>query len=147
MGVVGKNPNQAGRYNGLNTTGIDVIGEFDFSRSSPWDSGGTWYYNFTGDNLVFQTGTGLGSGCSSNSDSSYNSRTSNNLANNGSVNFNFGKQGTWESGVYYDAITYTGNVIDSIYTVNGDQATPEYPAWYIGAARPPQRGPRQRPNP
>ena len=121
MGVVGKNPDQAGRYNGLTTNGINAIGQFDFSGSSPWDSGRTWYYNFTGENLVFQTGTGLGSGISG--DGSYISNTSNNLVNSGALNFAFGKQGTWEAGVYYDAISYTGNVIDSLYTLHGNQAT------------------------
>jgi hypothetical protein len=120
MGVVGKNSDQAGRYNGLTTTGIDIIGQFDFSRSSPWDSGGTWFYNLTGENLVFQTGTGLGSGCSVNCGSNYTSSTFNSLANNGSLNFVFGNQGSWQSSVYYDAITYTGNVIDSIYSVTGN---------------------------
>src|ERR1039458_3821012 len=105
MGVGGKNPDQAGRYNGLTTTGVDAIGQFDFSGASPWDSGKTWYYNFTGENLVFQGGTGLGSGVSG--DGSYISNTNNNLANSGALNFAFGQQGTWESGIYYDAISYT----------------------------------------
>src|SRR5208282_362417 len=59
MGVVGKNSDQAGRYNGLTTTGVDAVGEFDFRGGSPWDSGGTWRYNFTGVDLVYQGGTGL----------------------------------------------------------------------------------------
>ncbi|MGO8910106.1 MAG: MtrB/PioB family outer membrane beta-barrel protein, partial [Bradyrhizobium sp.] len=120
MGVTGKNPDQAGRYNGLTTNGLDAIGQFDLRGSSPWDSGRTRYYNFTGDNLVIQTGTQLGSGVGG--DAAYNSLTHNNLGNSGELNLNFGKQGTWEGGVYYDAISYTGNVIDSVYTVNGNQA-------------------------
>ncbi|MGA2089829.1 MAG: MtrB/PioB family outer membrane beta-barrel protein [Stellaceae bacterium] len=134
MGVMGKNSDQAGRYNGLTTTGVDAIGEFDFRGGSPWNSGGAGYFNLTGDNLVFQGGTGLSNGlggCSSSCGDSYLSNTNNRLANSGEVNFNFGKQGTWETGVYYDAISYTGNVIDSLYTVNGHNATvnPGLLAW------------------
>jgi MtrB/PioB family decaheme-associated outer membrane protein len=114
MGLWGTNPNQAGRYNGLNTNGADLVGQFACRRRPSGDSGDTGYFDATGDNLIFQTGGGL---------ANYTSDTSNNLANNGSLNLNFGKQGTWEGGLSYDAITYTGNVIDSIYNVNGGQAT------------------------
>ena len=120
MGVMGTNPDQAGRYNGLNTTGLDIVGKFDLGDRAPWDSGGTRYYELNGNNLVFQTGNHLGSGVGS--DSNWASSTNNSLANNGSLGFKVGDQGTWEIGVYYDAITYTGNVIDSLYTVNGSQA-------------------------
>jgi MtrB/PioB family decaheme-associated outer membrane protein len=117
MGVFGTNANQAGRYNGLNTTGLDVVGQFACTNRAPWESDDTSYFDATGYNLVFQTGSGLAN-FSSNPAS-----TSNDLVNNGSVAVNFGKQGTWEVGLSYDAITYTGNVIDSIYNVNGGQAT------------------------
>ena len=40
-GVAGTNPDQFGRYNGLNTTGIDLFGSFHFNYRDPWDSGGT----------------------------------------------------------------------------------------------------------
>ncbi len=147
MGVMGKNSDQAGRYNGLTTTGVDAIGEFDFRGGSPWNSGGAGYFNLTGDNLVFQGGTGLSNGlggCSSSCGDSYLSNTNNRLANSGEVNFNFGKQGTWETGVYYDAISYTGNVIDSLYTVNGQQCDGESrPA---GMGRSARRRPRDRPH-
>ncbi len=146
MGVVGRNSDQAGRYNGLNTTGVDAIGEFNFHRSSPWDSGGAEYYNFSGDNLVLQSGSGLGSGVYNNFGYSGNSGNSyytprNNLFNDGEVNLNFGRQGTWEGGLYYDAITYTGNVIDSIYSMNGNHGTlnngfPAYGGATSGAAGP-----------
>ena len=117
MGVMGNNPDQAGRYSGVNTDGIDIIGNFDLSGRSPWDSGGTRYYELVGNNLVFQTGNKLGSGLSS--DGGYDSSVSNSLMNAGSVGFKAGDQGTWEAGVNYNAITYTGNVIDSLYTPNG----------------------------
>jgi len=129
MGVVGKNPDQAGRYDGLTTKGVDALGQFDFHARPLWNPDGTWYFDATGENLVFQTGTDLGSGVGS--DSTYTSSTSNNLINSGEVNFNFGKQGTWEAATYYDAISYTGNVIDSMYTVSGNKGTlnNNVPAW------------------
>ena len=114
MGLMGKNADQAGRYNGLNTTGVDLIGQFALHGRPKWNPDGTWYYDFTGDNLVVQTGTGLGG---------FTTDTTNNLANSGSVNLSLGKQGTWEGTLYYDAISYTGNVIDSLYSVDGGQAT------------------------
>ena len=43
MGVMGQNADQAGRYNGLNTTGVDVLGNFDLIGRDPWNSGGTRY--------------------------------------------------------------------------------------------------------
>lgn len=129
MGVVGNNPNQAGRYTGLNTNGFDVLGQFDLHSRPPWNSDGTRYYDFTGDNLVFQTGSHLGTGLGS--DNGWASSTSNSLVNAGSLGFKAGDQGTWGIHAYYDAITYTGNVIDSLYTVNGGQATlnNNLPAW------------------
>jgi MtrB/PioB family decaheme-associated outer membrane protein len=125
MGVVGKNPEQAGRYTGLNTTGVDLLGEFDVQKRPIWSSDGTWYYDASGDNLVFQTGSGL---------DNFSSSTSNNVVNNGSVNLSFGKQGTFEGRIYYDAITYTGNVINSLYTVNGGQGTLNSPLMAWGGA-------------
>jgi hypothetical protein len=120
MGVMGSNANQAGRYTGLNTTGVDVLGDIKLNYRDPWDSGGTRYYSFEGNNLVLQTGNHLGTGIGGNN--SWTSNTNNGIANNGSVELRIGDQGTWESRAYYDAITYTGNVIDSLYTVYGNQA-------------------------
>jgi hypothetical protein len=121
MGVMGQNADQAGRYNGLNTTGMNMVGQFDLRGGSAWNSGGTRYYEFSGDNLVFQTGNRLGSEIGS--DSAWASSTNNTLANEGSLSFKVGDQGKWEIGGFYNAITYTGNVIDSLYTVNGNHAT------------------------
>jgi MtrB/PioB family decaheme-associated outer membrane protein len=115
MGVEGNNQNQAGRYSGLNTTGANAVGQFDVRGASPWDSGGTRYYSFTGDNLVFQSGDKLGTGLGANN--TWGSSVNNQLVNNGEVSARAGDQGTWGAGAYYDAITYTGNVIDSLYTV------------------------------
>src|SRR5271165_3911738 len=117
MGVFGTNANQAGRYNGLNTTGVDIVGDFACYGYPEGGSQDTWYFDAVGNNLVFQTGRGLAYFGSNPANSS------NDLVNNGSVEFDFGKQGNWEAGLWYDAITYTGNVIDSIYNVNGGQAT------------------------
>ena len=129
MGVVGTNSDQAGRYDGITTTGIDPLGQFNFTGRPAPDTNGTWYYSATGTNLILQTGTGLGGAASG--DSNYISSTNNNLFNNGSVDLNFGQQGTWEGGLRYDAISYTGNVIDSIYTMNGNLGVLNngFPAW------------------
>ena len=45
MGVFGHNPDQAGRYTGLNTNGLDIaITDFDVLGRSAWNSGGVRYY-------------------------------------------------------------------------------------------------------
>lgn len=119
-GLAGTNPDQFGRYNGLNTKGLDLFGAFHFNYRDPWDSGGTRYYQLDGDNLVYQAGNDLGSGVGSGN--GWASSTSNSLFNNGSVSIQAGDQGSWGVGLGYDAITYTGNVIDSLYTVNGSRA-------------------------
>ncbi len=112
MGVFGTNANLAGRYTGVNTTGGNLVAQFFYRGRFSDDATDSAYFNAGGDNLVFQFGT-LADGTFP-----YNS-----VANNGSLYLNFGRQGTWETGLSYDAITYTGNVIDSIYNVNGGQAT------------------------
>jgi len=119
MGVFGQNADQAGRYNGLNTTGIDVFGNFDLNGRDPWYSSGTRYYEFYGDNLVYQTGNNFGSGVGN--DAPFSNDISNRLFNEGSVGFSVGDQGTWGVNGYYNAITYTGNPIESFYTFNGSQ--------------------------
>jgi outer membrane protein OmpA-like peptidoglycan-associated protein len=119
MGVMGQNADQAGRYNGLNTTGVDVLGNFDLIGRDPWNSGGTRYYDFYGDNLVFQTGNNFGSDVGT--DSAFGSSVSNGLINEGRIGFGVGDQGTWGVNGFYQAITYTGNPIESMYTVNGNQ--------------------------
>lgn len=116
LGLGGTNPDQAGRYNGLTTRGVDVLGRFDFERRPAGDS--TWYYDFSGRNLVFQTGSYLGSAIGS--DGNYRSRTANNLANIGSIDLGFGRQGSWESSLGFNSISYTGNVVDSLYSYSGD---------------------------
>ena len=121
MGVAGTNPDQYGRYNGLNTTGLDVVGKFELNGGDPWDSGGIRYYHIEGDNLVFQTGNRLGSGVPAGGAGWTNSVT-NSLVNNGFIGVQAGDQGVWGINGYFDSITYTGNVIDSLYTVSGGTA-------------------------
>jgi hypothetical protein len=56
-------------------------------------------------------------------DGNYQSQTNNDLGPNATVKFNVGDQGHWGIIGYYDAISYTGNIIDSIYTINGHTGT------------------------
>ena len=88
--------------------------------------------NSDGDNLVFQTGNNLGTGIGSGG--GWASTTTNSLANAGSLGFNAGDQGTWEANINYNAITYTGNVIDSIYTMSGNQGFLNSPLVPFGGA-------------
>lgn len=120
-GVMGLNPDQAGRYSGLNTNGIDVLGGFSLSGRDAWNSGGTRYFDLEGRNLVVQTGNQLGSGVGSGS--GWANSTTNSIGNEASLSLAVGNQGIWGLNAYYNAITYTGNVIDSLYTVNGSHAT------------------------
>jgi hypothetical protein len=89
---------------------------FTVQKRAPWDSGNTWYYEITGLNLNFQTGDRLAKGFR---DSTYTSSTSNNLGPTAEISVRFGNQGTWGIAADYDAVSYTGNIINSIYTVNG----------------------------
>jgi len=137
MGVMGSNADQAGRYSGVNTTGIDILGNFDLTGRAPWDSGGTRYYELIGNNLVFQTGNQLGTdkGAGTPSGEQYNSLIgSNQLVNAGSLGFNVGDQGTWEAGVDYHSITYTGRVIDSLYSPNGSYPSLNSPLLPFGGS-------------
>ncbi|MGO9157890.1 MtrB/PioB family outer membrane beta-barrel protein, partial [Mycobacterium sp.] len=126
MGVMGNNPDLAGRYSGLNTTGVDLLGNFDLTGRDPWDSGGTRYYELNGDNLVFQMGNHLGDGNGIGNpvnQNTFGSGFSNGVVNAGSLGFKAGDQGTWGIAASYNSFTYTGNVIGSIYTVNGNRAS------------------------
>ena len=121
LGVAGKNADQAGRYTGLNTSGVTVtLGDIDIAGRALWDSGGTRYYQLTGGDLDIQTGSNLGSGLGSNGH--WGGGFDDRLANNGSLGFSLGDQGSWDAGITYDAITYTGNVVDTLYTLDGGRA-------------------------
>jgi len=130
--VWGSNAAQYGRYNGFTTEGVDLLGQFGLHWRGGWWRAGdanaldTSYYDFTGENLVLQTGDVLarenfinGLPGSNFTDSLYTSRTSNNIAPNGSVELNVGNQGRWALNAYGRSISYAGNIIDSLYTVTG----------------------------
>jgi hypothetical protein len=120
-GIMGNNANQAGRYTGLNSTGpFGGIGELNLYARAPWSSGDVRFFELNGRNLIFETSHNLGTGIGS--DNHWASDVDADLANNGSLGFRAGDQGIWEAGITYDAITYTGNVIDSLYNVTGNTA-------------------------
>jgi len=121
LGQWGKNADQAGRYDGFTNSGVDFLGQFDVTGRPVQGSNSTWYYNATGTNLMFQTGSRLGSGVGDGGN--YTAHTLNNIMPGGELSFDLGQQGTWASSFDYDVISYTGNVIDSFYTVNGGNAT------------------------
>ncbi len=118
-GVIGSNTGLYGRYNGFTTNGADLLGDFAFHGPSKWDSGDTGYYDFTGNDIVYQTGNHLSADFG---DKDYTRKTGNNIAPNGSLNITMGEQGAWVIKGYADSISYTGNIIDSLYTVTGDTA-------------------------
>jgi MtrB/PioB family decaheme-associated outer membrane protein len=128
-GVWGTNTGQYGRYNGFTEEGLD--GLFSFNSVTRKD---TQYYIFTGSDINFQFGDNLGRApypcttaalgqCQTGSfkDPNYTSRTANDLGPNAEAKFDVGDQGKWGVIGYYDAISYTGNIIDSIYTIDGNQ--------------------------
>ncbi len=142
-GTFGTNTGQAGRYTGFTEEGVD--GLFGFHSET---RDGTRYYIFDGSNINFQFGNDLGTanvpvysngvpaltatGATSQIvnghvngfyDGNYESRTANDLGPNATVKFDVGDQGHWGIIGYYDAISYTGNIIDSIYTISGHTGT------------------------
>jgi MtrB/PioB family decaheme-associated outer membrane protein len=132
MGIGGTNTGQYGRYNGFTEQGADGLFGFRSVTRDAWDSGGTRYYIFTGSDINFQFGDVLGVGGDPNApggaihnftDSRYSNQTANDLGPNASAAFKIGDQGKWGGIGYYDAISYTGNIIDSIYTINGNIGT------------------------
>ena len=116
--VGGTNTGLYGRYNGFTEQGFDVLFGFKVQKRDAWDSGDTFYYDVSGINLNFQTGDRLAKGFS---DSTYSDRTSNKLGPTAELGVAFGEQGRWGVTAGYDAISYTGNIIDSIYTVTGTE--------------------------
>ncbi len=133
LGLWGTNTGQYGRYNGFTEQGFDALFGFSSVTLPVWDSSGTMYWEFTGDNINFQFGddlgrapypcrTPLGGQCQTNSfkDSSYSGDTWNDIGPEAALNFAWGNQGQWGIDAWYNAISYTGNIIDSIYTVNGE---------------------------
>src|SRR5579862_5230194 len=89
----------AGRYNGMPDQAFYFIGGFQKKYRSPWDSGGTTYFEATGDNLSFD---------------------GNLLMPNGSASVKYGKQGQWGGEVYYDGISFVqSQTFHTIYTGSG----------------------------
>lgn len=118
--VGGHNTYLYGRYNGFTEQGLDLVGDFIFRDRDAWDSGSTWFYDVEGTDISLQTGDRLAKGFH---DSGYVDSTTNNIGPMADVSVKFGEQGTWKISLGYDAISYTGNIIDSIYTMNGATGT------------------------
>jgi hypothetical protein len=118
--VGGANTGLYGRYNGFTTQGLDALVDFTDQKRDAWDSGGAFYFNFSGSDLDFQTGSHFSKNFS---DSSFTSDTSANLGPEAEIDLSFGEQGKWGVNLGYDAITYTGNIIDSLWTITGTTGT------------------------
>ena len=117
--VGGSNTALFGRYNGLTYEGLDFIGAFELSHRDPTDSGSTFYYDAVGSNLVLQTGNRLNNHFR---DSRFRDVTYNNNLPESAINLRIGHQGRWGIDAGYNAITYTGNPIYSIFTIHGTTA-------------------------
>lgn len=138
--VGGSNTGLYGRYNGFTEQGFDVLDGFSVQNRPAWDSGKTFYFDVTGLNLDFQTGNRLAKGFH---DSTYANSTGNDLGPTAEISVSFGDQGKWGVTADYNAISYTGNIIDSIYTVNGATGTLNngFPAWGGATNAPLHAGP------
>lgn len=142
-GLVGHNTNLYGRYNGFTEEGVDGLFAFRSITEGTWDSGNTNYFMFFGSDLNVQTGNHLGTAQnpagpglpgSSFSDGAYQKSTLNDLGPDASLGFSIGDQGHWDISGNYNAISYTGNVINSIYTMNGAVGTLNAPLVPFGGA-------------
>src|ERR1019366_2702097 len=88
-----------GRYNVMPNSGAGLIGGWNLHTRDIWDSGGTNYMSFTGDNV----NVGLGE-----------------IAPEASINLKIGQQGLWGVSASYDAMTYTAsNNFTTILNPNG----------------------------
>lgn len=116
----GHNSGQYGRYNGYNSDGVDVLLGFDIQQRDAWDSGNTSYFHFSGRDLVFQSGNKLAKGFH---DKSFQSDTSSDFGPEAEISLAFGRQGSWGVTADYSATTYTGNIISSLWTINGALGT------------------------
>lgn len=146
MGVSNGNTNYSGRYTGLNTSGVDVgITDMNLRARSAWDSGQGLYYELNGWNLILQPGDrpGIGNGDSAGNASTepLNHSINNNVVNSGTLELKLGDAGVWAAGVRYNSITYTGNVIDSIYSMSGNQGTLNAPLLAFGGSNGTKAGP------
>lgn len=142
MGVGNGNAYQAGRYNGINAGGLSTgITDMNVRLRAPWDSGDTRYFEFSGENLMFKPDATSGGGVSSSVSSAFRKQVNDDLVNSGSVSLKAGQQGTWAAHLGYDSITYTGNLIDSIYTMSGSKGVLNAPLSAFGGATATTKGP------
>jgi MtrB/PioB family decaheme-associated outer membrane protein len=118
--VGGHNVGQYGRYNGNTYGGFDITLGFDVLHRAAPDAEKPTYFSVSGANLDFQTGSHLSQ---SFRDNAYSSNTSNKLGPNAEINLAFGEQGKWGVAASYNAISYTGNIISSLWTMNGNVGT------------------------
>lgn len=113
--LTGHNTAQAGRYDGFTTSGLDFLLGFDVHHRDGWNSGDTSYFDISGANLDFQTGSHLSRGFR---DNAFLSDVNGKLGPEAEVDLSFGNQGKWGVTARYNAITYAGNYIQSLWTVN-----------------------------
>ena len=116
----GHNTGQYGRYNGFNAKGVDILLGFDMERRDAWNSGGTHYFEFSGRNLDFQTQNTVATGFR---DKAFENNTMSNFGPEAEISLAFGNQGSWGITADYDATTYTGNIISSLWTTSGALGT------------------------
>lgn len=90
LGVAGVTDSSAayGRYNGMPRSGGGALGSWNLGSRDPWNSGGTRYYSFTGDNVNFGFGE---------------------IGPEATINFKTGDQGVWGISATYDAMTYAAS--------------------------------------
>ncbi len=103
IGVQGVTESSAdfGRYNGMPDSGVGVVAGWNLGIRDAWDSGGTRYYSFTGNNI----NVGFGEG----------------FAPEAGITLKAGDQGTWSAFVDYDAKTYrASNDFTSILDSKGN---------------------------
>ena len=114
--VGGHNVGQYGRYNGNTYGGFDITLGFDVLHRAAPDAAKPTYFSFSGANLDIQTGSHL---TRTFRDGSYTSDTVNKYGPNAELNLAFGVQGEWGVAASYNAISTTGNIISSLWTMTG----------------------------
>jgi len=92
----------SGRYNGLSQSGVGVVGSWWLRQRDAWNSGGTNYYEFRGDNFDL---------------------SGRNTAPLGSTTLRAGEQGRWGINLGYDAMTFTQSRFQSVFNSDGTPAT------------------------
>lgn len=115
--ISGRNTGQFGRYNGLTNGGFDIGVGFDVLHRDAFDASQPFYYSLTGRNLDIQTGNHL---TRTFRDRSFAKLTDNQIGPEAEFGLSFGVQGQWGVDFGYNAITTTGNIISSLWTLNGN---------------------------